>query len=228
MNKSYINKRSFLSALKQKARSKILSKSLFESIKLNETNSSLNILEFGPGYGDLALSLLNKFDVKTYAFVDISNENLKYVSNLIDNKVNLKVYNHDANYSFSDTDNENIKYDIIVSSHVIEHLSNPSDHLLDIKNLLSKNGICLLSTPNLDSLDSIRQGNNWRGHKDETHISLMGYNYLKSLIDTMDFKLIKDGTSPNNVLEIIYEKNLESIFFSGFKIGDSSNFIFSK
>ena len=186
MNKSYINKRSFLSALKQKARSKILSKSLFESIKLNETNSSLNILEFGPGYGDLALSLLNKFDVKTYAFVDISNENLKYVSNLIDNKVNLKVYNHDANYSFSDTDNENIKYDIIVSSHVIEHLSNPSDHLLDIKNLLSKNGICLLSTPNLDSLDSIRQGNNWRGHKDETHISLMGYNYLKSLIDTMD------------------------------------------
>ena len=89
--------------------------------------------------------------------------------------------------------------------HVIEHLSNPSDHLLDIKNLLSKNGICLLSTPNLDSLDSIRQGNNWRGIKINSYI-IKGYNYLKSLIDTMDFKLIKDGTSPNNVLEIIYEK----------------------
>ena len=34
MNKSYINKRSFLSALKQKARSKILSKSLTKALSL--------------------------------------------------------------------------------------------------------------------------------------------------------------------------------------------------
>jgi 2-polyprenyl-3-methyl-5-hydroxy-6-metoxy-1,4-benzoquinol methylase len=226
MEKSYINKRTALSSFKQKIRSNILAKTMHET--LGRTNKKIRILEYGPGYGDLAISLLAKFSVETYTFVDFSNQNLEYIKNILSNKVESAYYHHDANNSFANDYNISNHYDIVISSHVIEHLRSPSSHLIDIRNLLSINGVGMLSTPNLDSLDSIKLGNDWRGHKDETHISLMGFDMLNSLIIDNKLKPIKHGTSPNSIKEVIYQKKLESIFFSKFCIGDSSNFIFNK
>ena len=227
MEKSYIGKRSLLSSLKQKLRSNVLAKTMHEA--LGETNKKIRIIEYGPGYGDLAISLLAKFSVETYTFVDFSNENLEYIKNVLPSKAkSTSFHHHDANNSFSNDHNIANHYDIVISSHVIEHLRSPSSHLIDIRNLLSVNGIGMLSTPNLDSLDSIKLGGDWRGHKDETHISLMGFDLLNSLLIENKLKPIKKGTSPNSIKEVIYQKKLESIFFSKFLLGDSSNFIFNK
>ena len=80
MEKSYIGKRSLLSSLKQKLRSNVLAKTMHEA--LGETNKKIRIIEYGPGYGDLAISLLAKFSVETYTFVDFSKENLEYIKNV--------------------------------------------------------------------------------------------------------------------------------------------------
>ncbi len=226
MEKSYIGKRSLLSSLKQKLRSNVLAKTMHEA--LGETNKKIRIIEYGPGYGDLAISLLAKFSVETYTFVDFSNENLEYIKNVLPSTAESTFFHHDANNSFSNDHNIVNHYDIVISSHVIEHLRSPSSHLNDIRNLLSVNGIGMLSTPNLDSLDSIKLGKDWRGHKDETHISLMGFDFLNSLLADNKLKPIKKGTSPYSIKEVIYQKKLESIFFSKFCIGDSSNIIFNK
>ena len=97
-----------------------------------------------------------------------------------------------------------------------------------IRDRLDQDSYGLISTPNLDSLDAIKLGNNWRGYKDETHISLLSYDELEKEIGRRKFEISLSGTSPNSLMEVLYQKSLNSIFFSKFHLGDSSNIIFKK
>ncbi len=227
MIKSYIPKRMMISKIKQNIRSKILSLSISKIFKKNrqKTNEKINVLEFGPGYGDLAKELVNAFNIKNYYFIDHSQENLEHIRDNIKIK-NVHCICHDANHLISNVLEEN--FDIVISSHVIEHLKEPEKHLKDFSNLMNINGLGLISTPNLDSIDAINLGMDWRGYKDETHISLMSYEELEKLIMDKNFEICLSGTSPNSLMELLYQKRLNSIFFSNFHLGDSSNFIFKK
>ena len=227
MIKSYIPKRSKLSMIKQTVRSKILVRALKKIFKknFNKLNEGINVLEFGPGYGDLAVELSKTFKIKNYVFVDHSQENLDYIQNIIKVK-SVSFFCHDANKLISEqVDNS---FNLVISSHVIEHLENPSKHIDDFYALLDQDSYGLISTPNLDSLDAIKLGNNWRGYKDETHISLLSYDELEKEIGRRKFEISISGTSPNSLMEVLYQKSLNSIFFSKFHLGDSSNIIFKK
>lgn len=227
MIKSYIPKRSRLSTIKQNIRSKVLVRALKKTFKknFNQLNEGINVLEFGPGYGDLAIELSKAFKIKNYYFIDHSQENLDHIQNVLKLK-NASFFCHDANLLISEEVKEN--FNLVISSHVIEHLENPSKHLDDFYSLLEQDSYGLISTPNLDSLDAIKLGNNWRGYKDETHISLLSYDELEAEIQRKKFKISLSGTSPNSLMEILYQKSLNSIFFSKFHLGDSSNIIFKK
>lgn len=227
MIKSYIPKRSKLSMIKQTVRSKILVRALNKIFKknFNKLNEGISVLEFGPGYGDLAVELSKTFKIKNYVFVDHSQENLDYIQNIIKVK-RVSFFCHDANELISEqVDNS---FNLVISSHVIEHLENPSKHIDDFYALLDQDSYGLISTPNLDSLDAIKLGNNWRGYKDETHISLLSYDELEKEIGRRKFEISLSGTSPNSLMEVLYQKSLNSIFFSKFHLGDSSNIIFKK
>ena len=227
MIKSYIPKRSKLSMIKQTVRSKILVRALKKIFKknFNKLNEGINVLEFGPGYGDLAVELSKAFKIKNYVFVDHSQENLDYIQNIIKVK-SVSFFCRDANKLISEqVDNS---FNLVISSHVIEHLENPSKHIDDFYALLDQDSYGLISTPNLDSLNAIKLGNNWRGYKDETHISLLSYDELEKEIERRKFEISLSGTSPNSLMEVLYQKSLNSIFFSKFHLGDSSNIIFKK
>lgn len=227
MIKSYIPKRSKLSMIKQNIRSKILVRNIKKIFKknFNQLKEGINVLEYGPGYGDLAVELSKAFKIKNYFFVDHSKENLDYIQNILKVK-NASFFCHDANKLISEQ--VDINFNLVISSHVIEHLENPSKHLDDFYALLDWESYGLISTPNLDSLDAIKLGNNWRGYKDETHISLLSYGELEKEIERKKFEISLSGTSPNSLIEILYQKSLNSIFFSKFHLGDSSNIIFKK
>ncbi len=227
MIKSYIPKRSKLSMIKQKVRSKILVRTLKKIFKknFNQLDEGINVLEFGPGYGDLAVELSKVFKIKNYFFVDHSQENLDHIQNILKVK-NASFFCHDANKLISEHVDKN--FNLVISSHVIEHLENPSKHIDDFYALLGQDSYGLISTPNLDSLDAIRLGNDWRGYKDETHISLLSYDELEKEIGRRKFEISLSGTSPNSLMEVLYQKSLNSIFFSKFHLGDSSNIIFKK
>ena len=78
MKKLYINPRSYFSKIKQSLRSKILSDIIKNIFSKNDSliNNGISILEFGPGYGDLASSLISNLNVNKYYFIDHSHENL--------------------------------------------------------------------------------------------------------------------------------------------------------
>ena len=49
----------------------------------NQLNEGINVLEFGPGYGDLAIELSRAFKIKNYYFIDHSQENLDHIQNVL-------------------------------------------------------------------------------------------------------------------------------------------------
>ncbi len=46
----------------------------------------------------------------------------------------------------------NRKFDVVLAGEIIEHLENPKDHVENIKQLLSENGVAIFTTPNIYSL----------------------------------------------------------------------------
>ena len=222
----YVSKRSLIGRLRQKIRSKILLSCIKKSMSDQNRKRLLNILEIGPGYGDLAREFEVPFEVNTYSFLDLSPDVLDFLKSRFKDHKNNQFISHDANYSLSRL--SLMKQQIIISSHVIEHLESPSKHLEDIYNHLDDDGIAIISTPNLDSIDAITLDLDWRGYKDNTHISLMGYAGLKDKLIRNRFEIIRSGTSPRFFREILFQKNLDTFFFSKFHLGDSSNFIVQK
>jgi 2-polyprenyl-3-methyl-5-hydroxy-6-metoxy-1,4-benzoquinol methylase len=57
----------------------------------------------------------------------------------------------------------NYKFDAITIRHVLEHIENPESFMYSIKKHLAENGKIYLTTPNANSFNSLKYGNDWLG-----------------------------------------------------------------
>ena len=109
-----------------------------------EIDPTKRILEIGPLYKPLFL----KEEADIY-YADIKNtEEIKnryeYLGEEIVNQIVPIDYVIEGSYE-NTFKNKNIKFDYVILSHVLEHIPNPIDVLLDISTILSKNGkLCIL------------------------------------------------------------------------------------
>ena len=94
-------------------------------------NADASILEYGVGYGWNLRSLPNRikvgFDLATHLSTEIEKSGISFVSDT------------------SQLQDES--FDIVICHHVLEHVSNPSEVLQEIKRLLKTNGKLLLFVP---------------------------------------------------------------------------------
>lgn len=110
-----------------------------ENINVFE-NFPLKILDVGCGNGNISMHLGSKGH--EVLGIDISEKTI--------NKANKN--NNFKNVSFKNIAVENIdyqsKFDVIICSEVLEHLQEPSKVVKALKNLLSTNGIIIITVPN--------------------------------------------------------------------------------
>lgn len=101
-------------------------------------DSELKVLIAGCGTGEDAIISALTFLKASYTFIDISKESLNIAKGYIKELglENVKVLEEDIM-----TMELNEKYDIIISSGVIHHLSNPSEGISNLKNHLKENGV---------------------------------------------------------------------------------------
>ncbi|MBU0936977.1 MAG: class I SAM-dependent methyltransferase [Spirochaetes bacterium] len=71
-------------------------------------------------------------------------------------------------------------YDVIHSSHVIEHVPEPADFVRTIRYLLKPGGFCFCTTPNRDGWQARLSGANWRSAIAD-HVHLFSLDSLKRL-----------------------------------------------
>lgn len=111
---------------------------------LNKQNVT-NILDIGGAYGCLALfSKINK-NANLYA-LDL----FQYMPDKLIKKYNIKY--KELNIELQDSPWEELKFDIIILTEILEHFNfNPVPTMIKIKELLSEDGIIMLSTPDASS-----------------------------------------------------------------------------
>ena len=187
--------------------------------------SSILYAEFGPGTGDKFQWFCEYFGttLKEAHFFDIDKNILKHLQ-----RQNLK---KDLSFfhlcdDFGDM-RLNSKFNVIISSHVIEHIADPSSHLRLVNNLLNDGGVLYIATPNLTSKDALEKGKSWRGYLDETHVSLLGHLQMEELLRINGFEIIYSGTSTywKSIKELLNSLLSLEWSFNSSLLGDATNII---
>jgi len=106
-------------------------------------------------------------------------------------KINLQVINKKLNHGHAETgSSENLKniqqnFDIIILSHVLEHLKSCRSVFIELKRILSKNGIIFIDVPNCTNSEELRNSINTQPHT--FHFSKKS---LEELANSCDYKVI--------------------------------------
>ena len=230
---SYI-KSSKLKSLYASTRAYFLAKNIIKTYKeVNPDSMALNtkIFEIGPGRADLASALIKRIQPE-YFICDIDKKVIEFCKKRISENLKFKYVSlfeialDELNINFGNNNLNNL-FDIVISSHVIEHLKSIEEHLVILKKLLKPNGILYLSSPNTDSLDAKKYGPKWKGYQDPTHISLHSLHDILKLIDKLNLEIIISGTSPITIKDYL-PFNTSKLFFSKSGLGSSYNLICQK
>lgn len=79
--------------------------------------------------------------------------------------------------------------DVIVCSHVLEHVFEPREMLMIFLAALKPGGLLLLSLPNASSVVRAHFGSDWRGMEAPRHLSIPAMRQLQGLLEAMGFSV---------------------------------------
>jgi SAM-dependent methyltransferase len=79
-------------------------------------------------------------------------------------------------------------FDVVLASHLIEHLNNPCLFIREIKRILKPQGRVYITTPNITGLQSRLLGSRWRSAIFD-HLYLFSIKTLRLLLETSGFKV---------------------------------------
>ena len=80
-------------------------------------------------------------------------------------------------------------FDVITLYHVLEHLENPIEDIIEIRRILKPNGKLIIGGPNFECGVAQRFGDNYRLLQDPGHVSLFGPVGLSRLLFDLDFRV---------------------------------------
>jgi SAM-dependent methyltransferase len=164
--------------------------SSFEKTVINyiPVKPGLRILDLGCGTGETGVQLKEKFGAEVYG-VSISKTECEIASKLIDN---CYLYNLEDGLP----QELNKKFDVVLLSHVLEHICYPENLLLQIKNVLQPDGIVVVALPNImhyNSRFNLLRGNfeyAEKGIYDFTHFRWYTYNSTPKLFAKYGYKAV--------------------------------------
>ena len=110
-----------------------------------------------------------------------------------------------------------LEFDSISMWHVLEHVTNLNEILIDFNKILSKNGKLIIAVPNLKSFDANYYKEYWAAWDTPIHLWHFSKDTINQLFSKHDFRLTK--TKP-----MIFDSFYVSLLSEEFKTGNK-NFI---
>lgn len=164
---------------------------------LIDNNKILKILDLGCAEGKLSVELVKKGHDVTAS--DISKNFLEKTLLLAEkNNVNIKTKECDIENSVGNPFGE--EFDVIFLMDVLEHLKNPTQALINIRNFLKRDGLLIINTPNLADplylrryilkpksfIDFYKKENLW-----DLHLQIYDYIQLEKTLNFVGLKIFK-------------------------------------
>jgi 2-polyprenyl-3-methyl-5-hydroxy-6-metoxy-1,4-benzoquinol methylase len=188
---------------------------IFNFVKAYLKSSSIKIFELGAGCGTnleefVNVAKKNNFDVVCYG----SEYNKDYVE--YGNKKGLKLTSNSIEEYANNTKN---RFDLIILSHVFEHLTDPFDTLNNIKKISHKGTMLYIEVPGVLDLKT-RYVYNCDFLKYLTHAHTFNYSLssLKASLNQCGFELIHGNEKVESIFRLNRNEN------NSFNIKDNNNY----
>lgn len=90
------------------------------------------------------------------------------------------------------------QFDVIVMSHVLEHVPDIKQILSECFRLLQFGGRLIIATPNADSFGHKKFGRNWRGLEPPRHLYIFSEKNLQAILLQIGFRIVSVQTNAAN------------------------------
>ena len=167
----------------------------FEGVKLT-TDS--RILDVGCGNGDKYLYPLAEMEYKHLLGCD------PYISDTI-------YYPNGLQIKRSDVLEVKGTWDVIIYHHSFEHISNPLENLQQVKRLLAKDGVCIISIPTVSSYAWRHYKTNWYQLDAPRHFFLHSLKSMDYLARKVGLSLAKTHFTSDYKQFVISEKYVQDM-----------------
>jgi len=159
-----------------------ISKNYSKVKKLMKLDSNSNILDIGCMYGFFLNFLYKEYKCNVHGLelesFDLNKKKL----------FDFKIYNEDLFLFSSKKENHN-KFDLIILNHTLEHFSNPTKVIKNVRFLLKKDGSCFITVPNFKSNFSRISKKYWGWLQPAVHFFHFTPEGLKKIIKKNNFEI---------------------------------------
>ena len=177
---------------------------LKNKVKLINTQSEKgNLLDIGAGTGDF--------------LVVAKNDGWQTTGIEPSAKAKSIAINKGVNFANNLSDLESHSFDVITMWHVLEHVPNLDDSILELKRLLKPTGTILIAVPNFKSFDAEYYGRFWAAFDVPRHIWHFSKTAIEKLFAEKEMKLVE-------VLPMKFDSFYVSLLSEKYKTGEM-NFI---
>ena len=139
--------------------------------------------------------------------------------------------NKGVNFADNLSDLESHSFDVITMWHVLEHVPNLDEYILELKRLLKSNGTIVIAVPNFKSFDANYYGKFWAAFDVPRHIWHFSKTAIQKLFSEKEMKLVEvlPMKFDSFYVSLLSEKhktgkmNFVKSFFVGLKSNQSGN-----
>ncbi len=160
---------------------KVLDKRFFKKYLNTIKKDELSVLDVGGGSGWL-LDLVKSFDdrINFTKVVDFDEKAESVARSKGHDYFNGRIEDYKAER----------KYDFVLMLNLIEHVADPGAVMANISNLLSDEGLVVIKTPNIESMDARMFGKRyWGGYHCPRHWTLFSRSSFEQMIEGLDLKV---------------------------------------
>lgn len=157
-----------------------------ETFILDNINKTDVVLDLGCNLGEISFMIAEK--AKEVIGIDYNKKAIEIAQQRY-NKSNLKFYNREALEFLKDN---SVKFNVLILSHILEHLDNPKEFLLNFKDYFDQ---IYIELPDFERhyLNHYRQNLNLSLiYSDNDHISEFDRDELKTLLNECNIEVTKE------------------------------------